>query len=79
MLQKMTDEEIDKLAEHKFGFNSATESYKAWKEGENLNNAQNPKLGISDVLRNFYDYHWKRTDVVEKFYDYHWKNPIKIA
>ena len=37
------------------------------------------ELRISDVLRSFYDYHWKRTDVVEKFYDYHWKNPIKIA
>ena len=36
-------------------------------------------LRISDVLRGFYDYHWKRTDVVEKFYDYHWKNPIKIT
>ena len=37
------------------------------------------ELRISDVLRSFYDYHWKRTDVVEKFYDYHWKNQIKIA
>ena len=37
------------------------------------------ELRISDVLRSFYDYHWKRTDVVEKFYDYHWKNPIKIT
>lgn len=37
------------------------------------------ELCISDVLRSFYDYHWKRTDIVEKFYDYHWKNPIKIA
>ena len=37
------------------------------------------ELSISNVLRSFYDYHWKRTDVVEKFYDYHWKNPIKIA
>ena len=37
------------------------------------------ELPISDVLRGFYDYHWKRTDIVEKFYDYHWKNPIKIA
>ena len=41
-------------------------------------NAQK-ELRISDVLRSFYDYHWKRTDVVEKFYDYHWKSPIKIA
>ena len=37
------------------------------------------ELRISDALRSFYDYHWKRTDVIEKFYDYHWKNPIKIA
>ena len=37
------------------------------------------ELHISDVLRGFYDYHWKRTDIVEKFYDYHWKNPIKFA
>ena len=37
------------------------------------------ELRISDVLRSFYDYHWKRTDVVEMFYDYHWKNQIKIA
>lgn len=41
-------------------------------------NAQE-ELRISDVLRSFYDYHWKPTDVVEKFYYYHWKNPIKIA
>ena len=41
-------------------------------------NAQK-ELRISDVLRSFYDYHWKRTDVVEMFYDYHWNNPIKIA
>lgn len=41
-------------------------------------NAQK-ELCISDVLRYFYDYHWKRTDVVKKFYDYHWQNPIKIA
>lgn len=49
------------------------------KKRQNLNNAQNPKLGISDVLCSFYDYHWKRTDVVEKFYDYHWKNPITLC
>ena len=29
----MTDEEIDKIAEEIFGFNSATEHYKGWVEG----------------------------------------------
>ena len=52
---------------------------------KNLNNTDKTsetaekELRISDVLRGFYDYHWKRTDIVEKFYDYHWKNPVKIA
>lgn len=40
---------------------------------------QKQALRKTDVLRSFYDYHWKRTDVITKFYDYHWKNPIKIA
>ena len=39
----------------------------------------NKELHISDVLRSFYDYHWKRTDVENKFYDYWWENPVKIA
>ena len=41
-------------------------------------NAQK-ELCTSDVLRSFYDYHWKSTTVVKKFYDYHWQNPIKIT
>lgn len=41
-------------------------------------NAQK-ELRTSDVLRSFYDYHWKRTAIVKKFYDYHWQNPIKIT
>ena len=45
---------------------------------QNLVNA-NKELHISDVLRSFYDYHWKRTDVEKKFYDYSWNNSIKIA
>ena len=49
------------------------------KNAETLKETQSSKLGISDVLRSFYEYHWKRTDVVEKFYDYHWYNTIKIA
>lgn len=48
------------------------------KKDKTLVNAEK-ELRISDVLRSFYDYHWKRTDIAEKFYDYHWKNPIKIA
>ena len=39
----------------------------------------NKELHISDVLRSFYDYHWKKTDLENKVYDYWWINPIKIA
>ena len=49
------------------------------KNKENVSDNAEKELRISDVLRSFYDYHWKRTDIVEKFYDYHWKNPVKIA
>ncbi len=41
--------------------------------------AQKKALRKTDVLRSFYDYHWKRTEVENKFYDYWWNNSIKIA
>ena len=40
---------------------------------------QKPQSNIGDVLRSFYDYHWKKTNVENKFYDYWWNNLIKIA
>lgn len=46
---------------------------------KNLKQAQKQALRKTDVLRSFYDYHWKKTDVVNMFYDYWWSNPIKIA
>ena len=49
------------------------------KKVENLKLTKTQALNIPDVLRSFYDYHWKRTDVENKFYDYWWNNSIKIA
>ena len=54
----MTDKEIDKLAEEKFGFNSATESYKAWVEGfragfDTAQSSQKNELVIPDVSGEF--------------------------